>query len=177
MNLHRTTFIIFILLVINVLTGCEGKKKSLDNEDLKTESTEEVYTFSDYIEEKSNDEVDFSKDNIFLVLPDDACTGLVEALTPYINTIPSDKPFYTVLVGRSQKKLWHLAQKFDKREMIILDFQGEAYQKGIIKAMTPALYFNSSNEEQIIDYSEINLQKMVRDIDSLLSKFQVSNKL
>lgn len=146
---------IFLILAVLFLVSCQPSKE--DNQQLNK-----------YLEEQIESRED-SASHLYFFLPDDACAGLVEALTPYFNSMKNEKRISLVLIGRSKRKLDIISKDLIAKNRLKFDTSGKAYDYNLVKPLTPTIYIVSgSGEVEVKEYPEIDLREIKEDVDHFL---------
>ncbi|MDT0677324.1 hypothetical protein [Autumnicola musiva] len=158
-NLKQTYLILAILFLNSCQQPNEGYQK-----------------LTKYLE-KNIETHEVSESHLYFFLPDDACSGLVGALTPYFNSMKDEKRISLVLIGRSKRKLDIISKDFIAKNQLQFDTSGKAYNYNLVKPLTPTIYIiSSSGEIEVKEYPEIDLQQMKEDVDHFLKTEKENSK-
>lgn len=158
-NLKQT----YLILAILFLNSCQ-------------QPNEEYQKLTKYLE-KNIENNEISEPHLYFFLPDDACSGLVGALTPYFNSMKEETSISLVLIGRSKRKLDIISRDLILKNQLKFDTSGKAYSYNLVKPLTPTIYIiSSSGEIDVKEYPEINLQKIKEDVDHFLKTKKENSK-
>ena len=158
-NLKQT----YLILAILFLNSCQ-------------QPNEEYQKLTKYLE-KNIENNEISEPHLYFFLPDDACSGLVGALTPYFNSMKEETSFSSVLIGRSKRKLDIISRDLILKNQLKFDTSGKAYSYNLVKPLTPTIYIiSSSGEIDVKEYPVIDLQKIKEDVDHFLKTKKENSK-
>lgn len=158
-NLKQT----YLILAILFLNSCQ-------------QPNEEYQKLTKYLE-KNIENNEISEPHLYFFLPDDACSGLVGALTPYFNSMKEETSISLVLIGRSKRKLDIISRDLILKNQLKFDTSGKAYSYNLVKPLTPTIYIiSSSGEIDVKEYPEIDLQKIKEDVDHFLKTKKENSK-
>ncbi|WP_282018572.1 hypothetical protein [Salegentibacter mishustinae] len=158
-NLKQT----YLILAILFLNSCQ-------------QPNEEYQKLTKYLE-KNIEAHEVSEPHLYFFLPDDACSGLVGALTPYFNSMKEETSISLVLIGRSKRKLDIISKDLILKNQLKFDTSGKAYSYNLVKPSTPTIYIISApGEMEIKEYTKIDLQEIKEDVDHFLETENENSK-